>query len=158
MPNPAVSGINASDGSTLGPGQKVVVGPFITTNLATTPASNSVVPLGGILSSPATGTPDWIAPYAGKILAAGLVLGTAYLTTTGTAKFLIAKNGTTTAALKLQPSIGAANLTKTVVTNTDATTAALSFVRGDKIGWRFTSGSTVNPATVEGYITMVVEL
>src|SRR3990167_6484041 len=141
MSNQAVSGW---DGSTFGHGQKVVIGPFVSTNLATTPASNTVVPYGGVLFNPATGPGDWVAPYAGRIIAASMQLGTAYLTTTTTAKFLIAKNGTTTANLKLQPSIGAGNLTKTAVGDIETAANYVTFTRGQRLGWRFTSGSTVN--------------
>jgi hypothetical protein len=152
---------SVSDGSTFGPGQKVVIGPFVHTNLATTPLANGACPLGGVLSNPATGAADWVAPFGGRIIAGSVQLGTAFLTTTGTLKYLIAVNGTTQASatkLVIQPSIGAGNLTKTVVAgNVDGTTA-ITFTRGQRIGIRMTSASTVNPATVEGYVTLVVEI
>lgn len=150
--------VNNWDGSTFGPGQKVVIGPFVATNMATTPASNKEVPYGGILSSPSTVGADWVAPYDGRVIAASLAMGTAFLTTTGTAKFLITKNGTTTAKLKLQPSVGAGNLTKTAVGDIETLANYVTFTRGQRLGWRFTSGSTVNPATVEAYVSMVVEI
>ena len=148
---------SVADGSSFGPYQKVVVGPFITTNMTTPPKSNLEVPFGGILSSPSTNGADWTAPYGGRVIATSLNMGTAFLTTTGTAKFLVTKNGTTSANLRLAPTVGAGNLTKTQSVFVDGTTA-ITFVRGDRLGFRFTSLSTVNPATVEAYCTMVVEI
>lgn len=148
------------DGSSFGPGQKVVVGPFIHTNLGTAPLSNAICNLGNLVSNPATAAADWVAPYSGKIVAMSVVVGTAFLTTTTSAKYLIALNGTTQASatkLGLSMTIGGGNLTKTRSVNVDGTTS-ISFTRGQRIGVRLTTGSTVNPATVEGYVTFVAEI
>jgi hypothetical protein len=130
------------DGSTMGPGQKVVLGPWAAVNLATS-VSATALTLAGV-----SGGGTEVAPgFPGTII--GITYVVATVITAGTLSAWVTKNGSTVLAL-------GGTTAKVRVTTQEAGTD--TFAATDRIGVKVTTSADYAPTSNDPIITVIAEI
>lgn len=135
------SGYTLPDGSTMGPGQKVVFGPWIATNLATS-QSALAVPVAA-----AAGSTEIVPGFPGTIL--GFTCWANTLVTAGTLSAWVTKNGSTVLTL---------GGTTARVRTTTQEAGTDTFLGTDRLGVKVTTSADYAPTTNDPVFTIIAEI
>ena len=130
------------DGSTMGPGQKVLIGPFVSVNLATS-ASASALTLAGVSG----GGTEVVPGLPGTIL--GITYAVATAITAGSLSAWVTKNGSTVLAL-------GGTTARVRATTQEAGTD--NFLGTDRLGVKVTTSADYAPTTNDPVVYIIAEI